>query len=55
MAFDVRINGEHAKIVLSGDVDLQISQKSFLQGSPSHGEQSGLCGILHHAARASGT
>jgi anti-sigma B factor antagonist len=25
MAFDVRINGEHAKIVLSGDVDLQTT------------------------------
>ena len=25
MAFDVRVNGEHAKIVLSGDVDLQTT------------------------------
>ena len=25
MAFDVRVNGEHAKVVLSGDVDLQTT------------------------------
>ncbi|MGC6498267.1 MAG: STAS domain-containing protein [Candidatus Puniceispirillaceae bacterium] len=34
MAFDIRVSGEHAKVVLSGDVDLQTTAdlKSEIQG-----------------------